>query len=151
MRPTIPSPGVSTTSVGMLSVSPLALASATMVSAMMCFEAWSSEAAIRNSSSGVQWSAVCVDTNLAWPAVRVPVLSMTSARTRASVSIALPPLIKMPALAARDSPATIATGTARISGQGVATTSTATARTASPVSAQAIPASATVTARNAIA
>ena len=62
------------------------------------------------------------------PWVSVPVLSMTSARTAASASIALPPLIRMPSLAARDRPATMATGTARISGQGVATTSTATAR-----------------------
>ena len=91
----------------------------------------------------------CAPTTMrAWPTVSVPVLSITSERTCASVSIALPPLIRMPRLAARDSPATSATGTARISGQGVATTSTATARTGSPVSPQAAPASATVTARN---
>ena len=100
---------------------------------------------MRNSSSGVMLSVTRVETILAWPWVSVPVLSMTSARTRASVSIALPPLIRMPSLAARDSPATIATGTARMSGQGVATTSTATARIGSPVSHQAAAASATVT------
>jgi hypothetical protein len=76
---------------------------------------------------------------------------MTSARTCASVSIALPPLIRMPSLAARDNPATMATGTARMSGQGVATTSTATALIGSPVSAQAAAASAAVTARKMIA
>src|SRR4051812_30979442 len=54
----------------------------------------------------------------------------------------------MPCLAARDRPDTSATGTARISGHGVATTSTATARMGSPLQAQAAPASATVAARN---
>ena len=42
----------------------------------------------------------------AWPCVSVPVLSITSARTRASVSSALPPLIRMPSLAARERPET---------------------------------------------
>ena len=63
-------------------------------------------------------SAIRIETILACPIVSVPVLSITSARTRASVSIALPPLIRMPSLAARDSPATMATGTARMSGHG---------------------------------
>ena len=125
----MPSPGVSTTSAGTASVRPLPRAAATMVCAMTCLEAWSSEAASRNSSSGAMLPVTRVATILAWPSVSVPVLSMTSARTRASVSIARPPLIKMPSLAARESPATIATGTAKMSGQGVATTSTATART----------------------
>ena len=106
---------------------------------------------MRSSSSGVVPSIARIATILASPWVRVPVLSMTSERTCASVSIALPPLIRMPSLAARDRPATIATGTARINGQGVATTSTATARTASPVSSQAAAASATVTAKKTIA
>ena len=76
---------------------------------------------------------------------------MTSARTAASASIALPPLIRMPSLAARERPETMATGTARISGHGVATTSTATARIGSPASAQATTASATVTTRKTMA
>jgi hypothetical protein len=38
-----------------------------------------------------------------------------------------PPLTTTPRLAAREIPATIATGTARMSGHGVATTSTASA------------------------
>ena len=54
-------------------------------------------------------------------------------------------------MAARDRPDTSATGTARISGHGVATTSTATARMGSPLQAQAAPASATVAARNTMA
>ena len=96
-------------------------------------------------------SAARMETICAWPWVSVPVLSSTMERICASVSIALPPLIRMPSLAARDRPATIATGTARISGQGVATTSTATARTGSPVISQAAAASATVTARKTMA
>ena len=46
-----------------------------------------------------------------------------------------------PMPAARDSPDMIAIGAARRSGHGVATTSTATARTGSPASAHAAPAS----------
>ena len=122
-----------------------------MVCAMTCLEAWSSEAAIRSSSSGAMLSVTRIETILAWPRVSVPVLSMTRERTCASISIALPPLIRMPSLAARESPATIATGTARMSGQGVATTSTATARIGSPVNSQAAPASAAVTARKTMA
>ena len=53
-----------------------------------------------------------------------------------------------PARAARDNPETIATGAARISGHGVATTSTATARTGSPLTAQAAPAITRLTSRN---
>jgi hypothetical protein len=60
-------------------------------------------------------------------------------------------LTTTPRFAARDRPATIATGTARISGQGVATTSTASARTGSPDRIQAIPASAIVSGTNASA
>ena len=59
--------------------------------------------------------------------------------------------MRMPSLAARDRPETIATGTARISGHGVATTSTATARIGSPDMNQAAAASATVTARKTMA
>ena len=42
----------------------------------------------------------------------------------------------------------MATGAARISGHGVATTSTATARTGSPLSAQASPATSSVSGTN---
>ena len=51
----------------------------------------------------------------------------------------------MPRFAARETPEMRATGAARISGHGVATTSTARARTGSPLSAQAPPARMTVT------
>jgi len=92
-----------------------------------------------------------VATICARPCVNVPVLSITSDRTRAKISSAFPPLTRMPCLAARDRPETIATGTARMSGQGVATTSTATARIGSALQTQDAPASAMVAARNTMA
>ena len=51
----------------------------------------------------------------------------------------------IPRRAAREMPATTAMGTARISGHGVATTSTASARTGSPEKSQAAPAMTNVT------
>ena len=62
-----------------------------------------------------------------------------------SVSIAPAPLTITPLRAARESPETSAIGAARISGHGVATTTTASARTGSPLSAHASPATASVT------
>ena len=53
-----------------------------------------------------------------------------------------------PARDARDSPETIATGAASSSGHGVATTSTATARTADPLASQAPPASSSASGKN---
>ncbi len=64
--------------------------------------------------------------------VSVPVLSITRTRMRASASRAPPPLMRTPMPAAEDRPETRATGTPRISGQGVATTSTASARSDRP-------------------
>ena len=64
----------------------------------------------------------------------VPVLSNSSTFPWASVSSAPPPFTMIPRRAAREMPATTAMGTARISGHGVATTRTASARTGSPVS-----------------
>ena len=79
------------------------------------------------------------------PTVRVPVLSKSRISASASRSSAPPPLTTTPRRAVRDSPATIATGAARISGHGVATTSTATARPSSPDTAHAAPATPTLT------
>ncbi len=90
-------------------------------------------------------------TSLGVPPVSVPVLSSTMVRMVAIVSRMAPPFTSTPAFAARDSPATIATGTARIRGHGVATTSTLKPRMGSPVSNQAAPAKATVQARKTIA
>src|SRR5262249_40452911 len=65
-----------------------------------------------------------------------------------SVSSAPPPFTMSPRLASREMPATMAIGAARISGHGVATTSTASARTGSPENSQAPPATASVSGRN---
>ena len=110
-----------------------------MVWAMMCLEAWSSEAASRSTSSAPMPSAARIATTAPAVGQRAGLVDDERADARQHSS-ALPPLIRTPCLAARDSPATIATGTARISGQGVATTSTATARMGSPVTSQAAPA-----------
>ena len=81
------------------------------------------------------------------PMVSVPVLSSRTARASPRASITGEPLTMIPRRAARETPATSATGAARIRGQGVATTSTARARTGSPLAAHAVPASASVTTR----
>ena len=81
------------------------------------------------------------------PTVSVPVLSNSTVRASPSVSIAPAPLTITPLRAARESPETSAIGAARISGHGVATTTTASARTGSPLSAQASPATTSVTGR----
>ena len=64
------------------------------------------------------------------PLVSVPVLSSSSVVHLASCSSTPPPLTTTPRRAATDIPETSATGAARISGHGVATTRTATARSA---------------------
>ena len=82
--------------------------------------------------------------SLGRPAVSVPVLSNRTTRARASVSSGPPPLTITPRRAAREIPATIAIGAASRSGHGVATTSTASARTGSPERTQAAAAMASV-------
>ena len=67
------------------------------------------------------------------PSVSVPVLSRITVRASPSRSIAAPPLTMTPTRAARDTPERMATGAARMRGQGVATTSTARPRTGSPL------------------
>ena len=71
------------------------------------------------------------------PIVSVPVLSNRTVRARPSASIAAAPLTITPRRAARETPETSAIGAARISGHGVATTTTASARTGSPLAAHA--------------
>ena len=66
-RPVSPSPGVSTTAVGTVRVRPRSRAAATRVWPMMCLEAWSSEAAMRRTSSAVRPSATWVATMRASP------------------------------------------------------------------------------------
>src|SRR5215469_12214160 len=82
-----------------------------------------------------------------WPLVSVPVLSISRVVHRASRSSTAPPLTTTPRRAATDRPDTQATGAARISGHGVATTSTATARSG-PATTQAAAAAAKLTTRN---
>ncbi len=72
-------------------------------------------------------------------------------RADPSRSITPAPLTRTPARAARETPERRAIGAARISGQGVATTKTASARTGSPEAAQAAAATATVRGRKAAA
>ena len=76
------------------------------------------------------------------PSVSVPVLSSKTVLAPPSRSSAPAPLTMMPARAARESPATNAIGAARMSGQGVATTITASPRVESPDATQAITATA---------
>ena len=78
----------------------------------------------------------------------MPVLSSTKVVARPSVSSAPPPRTRTPIRDARDSPDTIATGAARSKGQGVATTRTATARVAEPLSSHAAPETASASGTN---
>ncbi len=80
--------------------------------------------------------------------MRVPVLSITSVVAWPRFSKAPPLRITTPSREARDKPETIATGAASSSGHGVATTSTATARTADPLASHAAPATMSATGRN---
>ncbi len=149
--PSRPLPGLSRTSLGGVSASPCPRAAATSAVATTWFDAWSSEAARRSTSfSAKPFSGWMADSD-ACPWVSVPVLSMISVRTSASTSSPPPPLISTPMRAARDTPAMIATGTARISGQGVATTITASQRTGSPEASHAAPAMASVATRKTMA
>ena len=81
------------------------------------------------------------------PTVSVPVLSNSTVRACPSASMVGAPFTITPDRAARDSPDTNAIGAARISGQSVATTTTAKARTGSPLSAQAAAATINVAGR----
>ena len=80
---------------------------------------------------------------------RAGLVEAAGSRRAPSCSSAAPPFTTTPRRAARERPETIATGAARMSGHGVATTSTATARTRSPEIAHAAPASARLASRNA--
>jgi hypothetical protein len=82
-----------------------------------------------------------------WPSVSVPVLSSRTVRALPSRSIAPAPLTTIPARAARERPDISAIGAARMSGHGVATTKTASARTGSLDATQAAPATNAVSGR----
>ena len=140
MVPVTPAPGSSSTAVGKARTSPRVRAAATTAWATVCCEVWSRLAASRRTSSLVVPGADWMAATRARPAVSVPVLSRNSVRTRANASSAPPPFTSTPRPAQRDRPETMATGTPRISGHGVATTMTARPRTGSPLQAQAPPA-----------
>ena len=81
----------------------------------------------------------------------MPVLSNSTERASPSCSIVAAPLTTTPARAARERPEISAIGAARISGHGVATTKTASARTGSPETAQATAATIIVAGRKKMA
>src|ERR1019366_2505824 len=110
-------------------------------------ETWSSDPASERISSAGRLLAGKTAVNAGRPLVSVPVLSMRTVVQRARRSRTAPPLITTPRRAARDNPATRATGAARRRGQGVATTRTATARV-TPPAAQATAAPLSATTRN---
>ncbi len=84
--------------------------------------------------------AATTSTTAGRPIVRVPVLSITKVVAWPRFSSAPPLLMTTPIREARESPDTIATGAANSNGHGVATTRTATARTAEPLASHAPPA-----------
>ena len=120
----------------------------TIASASTCGDIWSTEAASRRTSVLSRPGAARTSTTTGRPAVRVPVLSITSVVAWPRFSNAPPLRITTPCRDARDKPDTIATGAASSSGHGVATTSTATARTADPLANQATPATTTANGKN---
>ena len=81
----------------------------------------------------------------------MPVLSRMTVRVFPSRSITPPPLTTTPMRAARETPESRAIGAARISGQGVATTNTVSARTGSPDTAHATAATTAVSGRKSAA
>ena len=145
--PRTPCPGRSVTPAGRERGRPRSRAARTTPAARTCCETWSREAASRRTSAAVSPPKVSTPARAGIPMVIVPVLSSSRTRARARASSALPPLTITPRRAARDTPARMAIGAARISGQGVATTSTASARTGSPETAHAIAATPRVSGR----
>jgi hypothetical protein len=148
--PAMPWPGTSSTASGRTSGPSRPAAARTIAAARTCPDTWSRLAARVRISCGGSEPAGTTSVTAGWPAVRVPVLSRISVVHRARRSSTPPLLTTTPRRAAADSPETKATGAARMSGHGVATTRTATARSAPPA-AQAIPATARVSGRNHIA
>ncbi len=145
--PSIPCPGDSRTRSGRASASASLAAWRTIAAASTCVESWSTDAAKRNSRSRGSPFTLTTRSTAGTPSVSVPVLSSSTVCASPNRSMATPPFTITPALAARESPATNAIGAARISGQGVATTSTASARTASPEISHAAPAMESVSGR----
>ena len=85
------------------------------------------ECASAAATSGLTASSPCQRTSVARPSVSVPVLSSNMRPGRASFSSASPPLIRMPARAARPMATLTASGVASASAHGQVTISSATA------------------------
>jgi hypothetical protein len=145
--PSMPWPSVSSALSGRESSSPRCSAPATSAAASGCAESRSSEAASRSVSPSGRPSREATSASSGCPSVIVPVLSSRTVRALPSRSIAPAPLTTIPARAARERPDISAIGAARMSGQGVATTKTASARTGSPDTTQAAPATNAVVGR----
>ncbi len=146
--PAIPEPGSSTTSDGNDRSKPRPRAARTIDAASTCGETWSREAASRSTSSPDNAPNASTSLMVGTPPVSVPVLSNSRTRARLRTSSAAPPLKITPRRAAREIPATMAIGAARISGHGVATTRTDKANTGSPLAIHAAPAIRSVTGTN---
>ena len=138
--PLTPRPGSSWTPLGSDNATPRSWASRTSIAASTCGEACSTEAASANTSAATPSGGVMTATTWARPAVNVPVLSSSTVRVCPIASSAAPSLTTTPLRAAQAIPDTTATGAARTSGHGVATTSTARTRVEFPVASQVPPA-----------
>ncbi|MNE84823.1 hypothetical protein D3C80_1817610 [compost metagenome] len=114
-------------------------------------DAWANDAAHCKICSGAPSPLSSIDCSRAWPLVKVPVLSRKTWRIPASASSTAPSRTRMLRRAAREMPDSTAIGTASISGQGVATTSTASTRCGSPLAHQASAAISNVSGMNASA
>ena len=135
--PRTPSPGESTTCAAAGNAMPRFAAASTVLRARWCPEPTSTAAARRSTSASAQVPYASTATTSGRPSVSVPVLSNTAVLTLARRSSA-PPLRTMTwCRAARLMPPMIATGVASSSGQGVATTRTASTRSGSCVTNQA--------------
>ena len=126
--PVTPWPAASSTSDGAGSAPPRSAAARATTRASGWLDACSSAPARRSASPSGMPFTVTSRSSAGLPTDSVPVLSNTTAVTAPSCSSAAPVRTMICRRAARLIPATIATGGARMSGQGVATTSTASTR-----------------------
>ena len=127
---------------------PCSFAYETSERARMWFDACSELAASSSSLFLSMPSSATTESTVSFPLVMVPVLSNAAVLAVASFSKTSPVLMTMPFLDERLIPETMATGAARISGQGEATTRTSANLTGSFEMNHAIPAMITAIAVN---
>ena len=120
--PSTPCPGVSACAVLAAIETPSAFAASTNTRASRWLECSSTAAAERNTEARSNPGAASTACSFGLPTVIVPVLSKTAAFTSLNRSSAPPFRMMMNRFAARLIPPMMATGVARISGHGVATT-----------------------------